>query len=121
MLPNEKLYMLKQTAFKKIDKITEYLDFHILSTLHHDSRTMDDSAMLTFLKGTLQIYLEFWNSTTPPIEYTPDTPDSTSPHITQCKHMISETLQLLNYIKSNAHFPNFSKLQSVEKNGSIKY
>ena len=115
MLPNEKLYMLKQTAFKKIDKITEYLDFHILYTLHHDSRTMDDSAMLTFLKGTLQIYLEFWNSTTPPIEYTPDIPDSTSPHITQCKHMISETLQLLNYIKSNAHFPNFSKLQSVEK------
>ena len=118
MLPHEKLYLLKQTAFKNMDKITEYLDFHILSTLDHPSRTMDLTAMLTFLKGILQIYLEFWNSTNPPIEYVPDIPDYTQVQVSiiqQCQHMISETLQLLSFVKSNSHFPNFSDIESVEK------
>ena len=118
MLPHEKLYMLKQTAFKNMDKITEYLDFHILSTLDHPSHTMDLTAMLTFLKGILQIYLEFWNSTNPPIEYVPDIPDYTQVQVSiiqKCQHMISETLHLLSFVKSNSHFPNFSNIESVEK------
>ena len=80
--------------------------------------------MLTFLKGILQIYLEFWNSTNPPIEYVPDIPDYTQVQVSsiqQCQHIISETLHLLNFVKSHSHFPNFSNIESVEKIDKLNY
>ena len=45
-----------------IEKVFQYLDDHLPATFNHSSKTMEDGDMLSFLHGVLQVYLEYWNS-----------------------------------------------------------
>ena len=47
------------------EKVLQYLTSHLPNTFQHQLKTMEDCKMLSFLRGVLQIYLEFWNSSDP--------------------------------------------------------
>ena len=48
-----------------VEKVLEYLADYLPATFNHPAKTMDDSDMLSFLRGVLQVYLEFWNAINP--------------------------------------------------------
>ena len=76
---------------KGITTIIQYLTTHLIQTLDHLSKTMENKEMYSFLQGVLQIYLEFWNSTQPPFEYIPDlTYQTINKPLQQQKAAISE-------------------------------
>ena len=47
---------------KSITKIKDYFTSSLNMTFDHPLRTMNENDMLEFLRGVLQIYLEYWNS-----------------------------------------------------------
>ena len=105
---------------KGISTIIQYLECNLVQTFQHPLSSMDSNEMYSFLRGVLQIYLEFWNSTEPPFEYIPDVPQqhqqSTSqqtfqPHIST----INEITSLMKHIRSCEFFPHFNNLYSLGK------
>ena len=64
MKPHEQLFFLRHIAMGRggIEKVLHYLDDHLPATFSHPSKTMEDCDMLSFLHGVLQVYLEYWNS-----------------------------------------------------------
>ena len=67
-----------------------------------------------FLKGTLQIYVEFWNSRKPLVEYIPDVPKPQDTVEVQIYSHIKEIWSLLSYIKSAIYFPCVNNLHSFK-------
>ena len=105
---------------KEISTIIQYLECNLVQTFEHPLSSMDSNEMYSFLRGVLQIYLEFWNSTEPPFEYIPDglqqQEQSTSrqtfqPHIST----INQITSLMNHIRSCQFFPHFNNLHSLER------
>ena len=45
-----------------IEKVLEYLEDYLPAPFTHPLKTMEDCDMFSFLRGVLQVYLEFWNS-----------------------------------------------------------
>ena len=69
------MFFIKESIKEDFTSITEYLTRQVTWTLEHPLRTMDKDDIQSFLKGTLQIYVEFWNATDPPFgEYAPELP-----------------------------------------------
>ena len=69
------MFFIKESIEEDFTAITEYLTRQVTWTLEHPLRTMDKDDIQSFLKGTLQIYVEFWNATDPPFgEYSPEFP-----------------------------------------------
>ena len=68
------MFFIKESIKEDFTAITEYLTRQVTWTLEHPLRTMDRDDIQSFLKGTLQIYVEFWNATDPPFEYAPELP-----------------------------------------------
>ena len=99
-----------------ISTIIEYLTSNLIKTFHHPLKAMDDQEMYSFLRGVLQIYLEFWNSTEPPVEYIPDLKyQMISEPVEQQTAVISEISALLKHIRSCQVFPHINNLQAMEK------
>ena len=42
-----------------MEKVVHYLDDHLPAMFSHPLKTMEDCDMLSFLRGILQVYLEF--------------------------------------------------------------
>ena len=82
---------------KGIMTIIQYLTTGLIQTLDHPSKTMENEEMYSFLRGVLQIYLEFWNSTQPPFDSRSDVPNNKRTSTT------TENSNLQNYIFTEAH------------------
>ena len=82
-----------------ISTIIQYLTSNLIQTFDHPLKTMDNQEMYSFLRGVLQIYLEFWNSTQPPVECIPDLKYQTIiKPVEQQTAVISEISSLLKHI-----------------------
>lgn len=113
---HEQLYLKRSICMQGISTIIQHLSTDLIQTFDHPSRNMDNDEMYSFLRGVLQIYLEFWNSTQPPFEYIPDLTYQTiiDPQEQQ-KAAISQITSLLNHIKCYNAFPHVNNLHSMEK------
>ena len=95
-----------------MEKVLEYLTTHLPAMFNHPHKTMEDSEMLSFLHGILQVYLEFQNSSGPFVEYVPDFMNPSKYVQDECAHMVTETVSLLTHIRSCQYLP---KIKIVEK------
>ena len=75
---------IQQWEGKELKKVLEYLTNYLPATFSHPDKTMEACDMLSFLCGVLQVYLEFWNSSAPFEEYTPDFRN----HLDVCKMIV---------------------------------
>ena len=89
------LYFTRQEILEQLSTLLQYFNNQVHSTLTHPLRTMDEEDANVFLKGTLQIYVEFWNSRKPHVEYIPKSQN----HKTQLKYK---------YILTSKKFGHFS-------------
>ena len=98
-----------------IEKVLAYLTDYLPATFNHPDKSMEDCDMLSFLRGVLQVYLEFWNSSAPHEEYTPDFTKPSRCVQDECVHMIAETVSLLNHIRSCQYLPNINTVEKMDK------
>ena len=113
---HKKLYSMRSSCMKGITTIIQYLTTHLIQTLDHPSKTMENEEMYSFLQGVLQINLEFWNSTQPSFEYIPDlTYQTINEPLQQQKAAISKITSLLKHIECYQYFPHVNNLHSMEK------
>ena len=100
MKPHEKLFLSRHIAMGRdgVEKVLEYLADYLPATFNHPAKSIDDSDMLSFLRGALQVYLEFWNATNPVQEYVPDFTKASSCLLDECANIIGETVSLLKHI-----------------------
>ena len=61
MKPHERLFFLRHIAMGRggMENVVHYLDDHLPAMFSHPLKTMEDCDMLSFLRGILQLYLEF--------------------------------------------------------------
>ena len=102
---------------KGIEKVLHYLDDYLPTTFSHPSKTMEDCDMLSFLHGVLQVYLEYWNTSSPFEEYVPDFTKPSRCVQDECAHMITEIISLLKHIRSCQYLPT---INTVEKMDSLQ-
>ena len=81
----------------------------------HPDKTMEDCDMLSYLCGVLQVYLEFWNSSEPFQEYAPDFMKPSRCVQDECAHMLTETVSLLNHIRSCRYLPNINTVEKMDE------
>ena len=64
MKPQECLFFSRHIAMGRggMEKVVHYLDDHLPAMFSHPLKTMEDCDMLSFLRGVLEVYLEFWYS-----------------------------------------------------------
>ena len=108
------LYFTRQETFEQLSTLLQYFNNQVHSTLTHPLRTMNEYDANAFLKGTLQIYLEFWNSRKPLVEYIPNVPKPQDTLEIQIYSYIKEIWSLLSYIKSAIYFPCVNNLHSFK-------
>ena len=99
-----------RTAFYSSTIFQQSGTFYINSSL----RTMNEEDANVFLKGTLQIYVEFWNSRKPLVEYIRNVPKRQDTVEVQIYSHIREIWSLLSYIKSAIYFPCVNNLHSCQ-------
>ena len=115
MKPHEHLFLSRHTAINGIARVIEYLTTHLPTTFNHHEKTMEDCDMVSFLHGVLQVYLEFWNSTDPFVEYIPNFTKSSHSIQQECEHIICETTSLLKHIRSCQYLPNVNTVEMMDK------
>ena len=117
MKPHEHLFLSRHIAMGRggIEKVLEYLSDYLPATFMHPDKSMDDCDMLSFLRGVLQVYLEFWNSSGPHDEYVPDFTKPSRCLQDECAHMITETVSLLNHIRSCQYLPNINTVDKMDE------
>ena len=98
-----------------ISRVLQYLTSDLPKTFDHPLKTMEDCEMLSFLRGALQIYLEFWNSTDPFAEYITDFTEPSHSVVQECKNIISEISSLLKHIRSCQFLPNINTVECMDK------
>ena len=108
------LYFTRQEILEQLSTLLQYFNNQVHSTLTHPLRTMNKEDANVFLKGTLQIYLEFQNSRKPLVEYIPNVPKPQDTLEVQIYSHIKEIWSLLSYIKSAIYFPCFNNLHSFK-------
>ena len=94
------LYFTRQEILDQLSTLLQYFNNQVHSTLTHPLRTMNEEDANIFFKGTLQIYVEFWNSRKPLVEYIPYVPKPQDTVELQINSHINEMWSLLSYIKS---------------------
>ena len=121
MKPNERLFLLRHIVMRRggIEKVLHYLDDHLPATFSHPSKIMEDCDMLSFLHGVLQVYLEYWNSSSPFKEYVPDFTKPSRCVQDEWSQMITEIISLLKHIRSCQYLPTINtvekKMDSLQK------
>ena len=108
------LYFTRQEILEQLSTLLQYFNNQVHSTLAHLLRTMKEEDANVFLKGTLQIYLEFWNSRKPLVEYILNVPKPQDTLEVQIYSHIKEIWSLLSYIKSAINFPCVNYLHSFK-------
>ena len=98
-----------------MEKVVHYLDDHLPATFSHPLKTMEDCDTLSFLRGVLQVYLEFWNSSNPFEEYVPDFTKPSRCVQDECAHMLHELLSLLKHIRSCQYLPNINTVEKMDE------
>ena len=71
--------------------------------------------MLSFLRGVLQVYLEFWNATNPVQEYFPDFTRASRCLQDECANMITEIVSLLKHIRSCQYLVNINTVEKIDE------
>ena len=99
----------------EMEKVLHYLDDHLPAMFSHPLKTMEDFDMLLFLRGVLQVYLEFWNSSNPFEEYVPDLTKPSRCVQDECAHMLTELLSLLKHIRSCQYLPNINTVEKMDE------
>ena len=114
MKSHERLFLSRHITMGRggIEKVLHYLDDHLPAMFSHPCKTMEDCAMLSFLRGVLQVYLEYWNSSCSFKEYIPDFVKPSTCVQDECAHMITEIISLLKHIRSCQYLPT---INTVEK------
>ena len=115
MKHHEHLFLSRHTAMAGISRVLQYLTSDLPKTFDHPLKTMEDCEMLSFLRGALQIYLEFWNSTDPFAEYIPDFTKPSHSVVQECENIISEISSLLKHIRSCQFLPNINTVECMDK------
>ena len=115
MKHHKRLFLSRHTAMGGISKVLQYLTEHLPKTFHHPFKTMEDCEMLSFLRGVLQIYLEFWNSTDPFAEFIPDFTQPSDSVLQECQNIITETTSLLKHIRTCQYLPNINTVECMEQ------
>ena len=108
------LYFTRQEILDQLSTLLQYFNNQVHSTLTHPLRTMNEEDANIFFKGTLQIYVEFWNSRKPLVEYIPYVPKPQDTVELQINSHINEMWSLLSYIKSAIYFPCVNNRHSFE-------
>ena len=98
-----------------LEKVLQYLTSHLPNTFQHQLKTMEDSEMLSFLHGVLQIYLEFWNSSDPFEEYVPDFTKPSMSIQQECKNIFAEIVSLLKHIRSCQFLLNINTVEKMDE------
>ena len=109
------LFLSRHTAMGGMEKVLQYLTSHLPNTFQHKFKTMEDSHMLSFLCGVVQIYLEFWHSSDPFEEYIQD---FTKPSLSiqqECEHMTAEIIYLLKHIRSCQFLLNINTVEKMDE------
>lgn len=116
MKPHERLFLSRHIAMGRggIEKVLEYLQDYLPATFTHPLKTMEDCDMFSFLRGVLQVYLEFWNSSGPYQEYIPDFSRPSRCVQDECAHMVTEIVSLLNHIRSCQYLQNINTVEKME-------
>ena len=112
---HERLFLSRHTAMAGLSKVLQYLTSHLPETFQHQFKTMDDAEMLSFLRGILQIYLEFWNSSDPFQEYIPDFTKPSASIQQEFEHMICEIVSLLKHIRSCQFLLNINTVEKMDE------
>ena len=111
-----RMFFIKESIKEDFTSITEYLTRQVTWTLEHPLRTMDKDDIQSFLKGTLQIYVEFWNATDPPFgEYAPELPSEEAQTSNKIDIFTEEILSIFKFITEHFHCPWVNNLRSIEK------
>ena len=97
------LYFTRQEILDQLSTLLHYFNNQVHSTLTHPLGTMNEEDTNVFLKGTLQINLEFWNSRKPLVEYIPIVP----------KPQDTLEVQIYSHIKKFGHFSNTSNQLNI--------
>ena len=97
-----------------MEKVVHYWDDHLPATFTHPLKTMEDCDM-SFLRGVLQVYLEFWNSSNPFEEYMPDFNKPSRCVQDECAQMLTEILSLLKHIRSCQYLPNINTVEKIDE------
>ena len=108
------LFFTRQEILEQLSTLLQYFNNQVHSTLAHPLRIMKEEDANVFLKGTLQIYLEFWNSRKPLVEYIPNVPKPQDTLEVQIYSHIKEIWSLFSYIKSAIYFPCVNNLHSFK-------
>ena len=98
-----------------LEKVVHYMNDHLPATFSHPLKTMEDYDMLSFLRGVLQVYLEFWNSSNPFEEYMPDFTKPLRCVQDKCAHMLTELLSLPKHIRSCQYLPNINMVEKMDE------
>ena len=108
------LYFTRQQILEQLSTLLQYFNNQVHCTLTHPLRTMHEEDANVFLKGTLQIYVEFWNSRKPLVEYIPNVPKQQDTVEVQIYSHVKEIWSLFSYMKSAIYFPCVNNLHSFE-------
>ena len=109
------LYFTRQDILEQVSTLLQYFNNQVHSTLTHPLRTMNMKRMpIYFSRVFLQIYVEFWNSRKPLVEYIPYVPKPQDTVELEINSHINEMWSLLSYIKSAIYFPCVNNLHSFE-------
>ena len=98
-----------------IEKVLEYLTDYLPATFNHPDKSMEDCDIVSFLHVVLQVYLEFWNSSGPYAEYAPNFMKPSRCVQDECAHIITETVSLLNHIRSCQYLPNINTIEKMDE------
>ena len=103
---NGQMFFIKEAINQDFATITEYLTHQVTLTFEHPLCTMDKEDLHSFLKGTLQVYVEFWNVTDPPpFEYAPELPEKDTPTSHKIDIFTREILSTFKFLKEHFHCP----------------
>ena len=108
------LYFTRQNILDQLSTLLQYFSNQVHSTLTHPLRSMNEQDANIFFKGTLQIYVEFWNARKPLVEHIPHVPNPQDTVEIQINSHINEMWSLLSYIKSAIYFPCVNNLHSFK-------
>ena len=78
-------------------------------------KSVNDMELLSFLHGTLQIYLEFWHSSDPFAEYNPYVTKPSDSVQQEAKYIIAERVSLLTHIRSHQFLPNINAMDKMDE------
>ena len=117
MKPHERLFLSRHIAMGRegMEKVLHYLEDNLPAMFSHPLKTMEDCDILSFLRGVLQVYLEFWNSSHPFEEYVPDFTKPSRCVQDKCAHMLHELVSLLKHIRSCQYLPNINMVEKMDE------